>query len=55
MSAPSTRTEPSAALVPIQPGQRRLRRYTCAAATDIRKTFAKARRELAREAAKVAA
>lgn len=55
MSATSTRTEPSAALVPRQPGQQRLQRYTSAAATDIRKTFARARRELARQAGKGAA
>ena len=54
-SSTTTRTDPSAALVPTQPGQRRLQRYTCAAATDIRKTFARARRELARQAGKEAA
>ena len=54
MSSPA-RTEPTAALVPSQPGQRRMRRYTSAAATDIRKTFARARRELARQAGKEAA
>lgn len=55
MTTPSTRTEPSAALVPSQAGQRKLQRYTSAAATDIRKTFARARRELARQAGKGAA
>ena len=54
-SSTTTRTDPSAAPVPTQPGQRRLQRYTCAAATDIRKTFARARRELARQAGKEAA
>ena len=54
MSAPITRTEPSAALVPSQPGQRKLQRYTSAAATDIRKTFARARREQARMLADLA-
>lgn len=55
MSSTPTRTEPSAALVPSLPGQQRLQRYTSSAATDIRKTFARARRELARQAGKGAA
>ena len=49
-------TQPSAALVPTQPGQRRLDTYRPACATDLRATFARARIELAnRQALKGAA
>lgn len=48
-------TQPSAALVPTQPGQRRLETYRPACSTDLRATFERARLELARQAAKGAA